>query len=91
MTYAQIAVIGVLISGYDWFLPQTVRDNKFSAGIIVWFLGNALSSLLTNTGAFEIYVGRTRIWSTLEQGAMPNYHQLIEAFGSVNIDLSLAQ
>ena len=87
LSYAQIAVIGVLISGFDTFLPQAVRDNKLGAGVMVWFIGNALSSALTNTGAFEIYVGEKLIWSTLAEGGLPSYPQLMAAFEAVKIKL----
>ena len=87
LSYAQIGLIGLLIAGSDNLLPAYVRDNKWTVGIFVWFLGNAFSSFLTNTGAFEIYVGETLVWSTLKEGALPNYMQLLEAFRAVGVDL----
>ncbi len=88
LSYSQIAIVGLLIAGSDNLLPQIVRENKWSVGIFTWFLGNAISSALTNTGAFEIYLGDRLIWSTLKEGNLPNYAQLMEAFKNAGIDLS---
>ena len=84
----QIAIVGLLIGISDRLLPAVVRENKWTVGIFVWFVGNAISSALTNTGAFEIYLGENLIWSTLEQGALPNYAQLMDAFKQAGIDLT---
>lgn len=88
VSYSQIAVIGFLLAASENLLPRVVRENKWSVGIFVWFLGNAVSTALTNTGAFEIYLGEKLIWSTLKEGSLPNYKHLIDAFNQAGIDLS---
>jgi hypothetical protein len=88
LSYAQIAIIGLLIGASDRMLPPVVRENKWSLGIFVWFLGNAVSSALTNTGAFEVYLGPKLVWSTLESGNLPSYMELLEAFKKAGIDLN---
>jgi selT/selW/selH-like putative selenoprotein len=88
LSYAQIAIVGLLIGASDRMLPAVVRENKWSVGIFVWFIGNAISSALTNTGAFEIYLGEKLIWSTLKEGNLPNYAQLMDAFKQAGMDLS---
>lgn len=88
LSYAQIGIIGLLVAGSDNLLPAYVRENKWTAGIFVWFLGNAVSSVITNTGAFEIFIGDKLVWSTLKSGSMPNYQQLVEVFKQAGTDLS---
>ena len=89
VVYFQFGLVGLLMAGIaDQVFPQYVRENKFTAGIFVWFLGNMISSALTNSGAFEIYLGEKLVWSTLQEGGLPSYNQLIEAFAKVGINLS---
>ena len=83
----QLGLVGMIMAGLDRFLPAQVRENKFAAGVLIWFVGNAITSGLKNTGAFEIYKGEDLVWSTLEQGTLPNYLQLIEAFRRHGVDL----
>ena len=89
--YAQIGLVGLLVAGTDQLLPQYVRENKFTVGIAVWFVGNILSSALTNTGAFEIYLGKQLVWSALKQGGLPNYQELLEAFAKHGLDLGVTK
>ena len=83
----QLGLVGMILAGMDRFLPDQIRENKFAAGILVWFIGNAITSGLTNTGAFEIYKGQDLVWSTLEEGGLPNYIQLVAAFQGHGVNL----
>jgi ABC-type uncharacterized transport system permease subunit len=83
----QLGLVGMIMAGMDRFLPDQVRENKFAAGVLIWFVGSAISSGLKNTGAFEIYKGRELVWSTLSEGSLPNYLQLVEAFRRHGVDL----
>lgn len=71
----------------DAYLPPQVRENKFATAMIVWIAGNAVVSSFRNTGAFEIYVGKDLVWSTLTEGRMPNYQDLVTGMGRQGIDL----
>ena len=72
----------------DAYLPVQVRENKFATAMIVWIVGNAVVSSFRNTGAFEIYLGNKLIWSTLGEGRMPNFQDLVTAFKTAGgIDL----
>lgn len=37
------------------FYIQNVAQNRFGAGVAVWFLGNFVQNQLVSTGAFEVY------------------------------------
>ena len=45
---------------------QLIRKNKLVTGAIVYFLGYFLKSLITNTGAFEIYINGNLVSSALK-------------------------
>ena len=75
------------MAGMDAWFPAQVRENKFASAILIWFMGNAVASALRNTGAFEIYRGRTLVWSTLKEGHLPNYAELVEALKAAGLDL----
>lgn len=83
----QFGLVGLIISGMDHLLPDQVRENKFAAAILVWLVGNTISSGIKNSGAFEIYKGQDLVWSKLESGSMPDYVQLVEAFKRHGVDL----
>lgn len=87
ISYVQLGIVGFLMAGNDQYLPVQVRDNKLVAGIVIWLLGNAVSSSVKNSGAFEIFLGQTKVWSTLEQGRLPTYPELIAAFHQQGINL----
>ncbi len=69
----------------DTFLPVAVRENKFMSAVIIWFIGNLVVTGIRNTGAFEIYLGRKLVWSTLGEGRMPNLNDIVTGLG---IDVS---
>ena len=80
LQYAQFGIIGAIMLISDAYLPVQVRENKFASAMIVLIFGNAVVSSFKNTGAFEIYLGKKLIWSTLAEGRMPNFQDLVEAF-----------
>ena len=69
----------------ETLLPVAVRENKFMSADIIWFIGNHVVTGCRNTGAFEIYLGRKLVWSTLGEGRMPNLNDIVTGLG---IDVS---
>jgi len=65
---------------------QRVKDNKFAAFMMIWMLGNVIQGGLLNTGAFEVYNGKEKIWSSLEHHRLPTQHDLMEAFSKSGIE-----
>jgi len=88
--YAQLALVGLIMLASDAYLPVQIRENKFMAAIGVWFIGNTFVSVMKNTGAFEIYLGKKLIWSTLTEGRMPSFQDLATAL-SVNGGIDIAR
>ena len=86
--YTQLGAIAAIAALPDMYLPAIVVGNKFSSGIIVWIIGNAVSSGIKNSGAFEIFKGDVLIWSTLEKGHLPTFPELVTVFGAAGIDLN---
>jgi len=74
---------------YEHMLPQAVRENKVTAFFGAFIAGNVLSSALTKSNAFEIYVGSKLIWSQLQEGRQLNRMDLIRSFASVNVQLDI--
>jgi len=88
LQYSQIGIVGAIMLLGDAYLPVQVRENKFASAMIVWIVGNAIVSSFRNTGAFEIFLGKELIWSTLGEGRMPNFQDLVAAFKTARgIDL----
>lgn len=62
------------------FLPDSVRayvasngGSVLAGGVMLFMLGNALRQ----TGAFEVYVNETKIFSKLETGEVPSVDELL--------------
>lgn len=52
-------------------------ENKGYACMMAFFLGNAIESGLTSTGAFEIYLNSEQLWSKLSTGRVPNQGEFL--------------
>jgi len=80
LQYVQYALLFVLFAG-DWLFEKLAiappaiylkaKDNKTMAFIMLFILGNNLIGAFLQTGAFEIYLDGTRIFSKLESGRLP--------------------
>lgn len=88
--FMQMGAIGLLFAGGD-AVPAGLAENKATAFMGILFGGNMVSSSMTKTSAFEIYVGRKRVWSTLAAERMPNLDDLVEGFERVGITITVPQ
>lgn len=52
-------------------------ENKIYACMMLFFISNAIETQLVSTGAFEISLNDMPIWSKLESGKVPQYHELV--------------
>lgn len=82
----QIVMIFMLFVN-DQVLPEHMRENKMMAFLAIFMLGQMVSSGLTKTSAFEIYNGKTLVWSTLSNERMPNLRDLIEGFAKAGVKI----
>ncbi|TKR80529.1 hypothetical protein L596_014591 [Steinernema carpocapsae] len=88
---SKIVLIVIVITGRNPFpgfgmeTPAIVNwmlTNKFSACLMIFMLSNTVESSMMSTGAFEIYVGETQIWSKIESGRVPSPPELLQAIES---------
>mmetsp|Transcript_102498 Transcript_102498/g.313410 ORF Transcript_102498/g.313410 Transcript_102498/m.313410 type:complete len:109 (-) Transcript_102498:35-361(-) len=73
----------------DKLLPEAMRENKMAAVFGVFLGANMVSSALTKTNAFEIYVGKRLIFSQLALNRAPNREDLLQGFASVGVNLHM--
>lgn len=73
------------------FLPATFFEyfqrKKWGAAVMTFILGNLISSWITKTGAFEIYLDNKLISSKLQQGVVPQYSELVKYIKNLGINL----
>lgn len=84
----QILLMAMLFLN-DKVLPEPMRENKMAAIFGVFLGANMVSSALTKTNAFEIYIGKKLIFSQLQAGRTPNREDLIRGFASAGVELNL--
>jgi len=78
-----LIIMNMLVN--DKLMPDYVRENKMASVFGTFMLLNMVSSGLTKTNAFEIYVGREQIFSMMASGRQPNMQDLITGFKRVGI------
>lgn len=71
----------------DKLLPEGMRESKMLSFFGVWFGGSMVASGLTKTSAFEIYLGRKKVFSALEKQRMPNMRDLVDGFKKLGVQL----
>jgi selT/selW/selH-like putative selenoprotein len=62
-----------------------LTQNKVVSFIIIMLLGNNIQSMLTKTGAFEVYLNNDLIFSKLQTGYMPSLQEIERALEEFNI------
>jgi hypothetical protein len=79
----------ISLFAFDKALPDQIRENKMMVLFATWFGGSMVSSSLTKTNAFEIYVGKKLIWSTMKHQRMPNLRDLTDGFQKAGVRLNV--
>lgn len=87
VSMVQIAMI-LLLFVNDKVLPEGCRENKMMAFFAIFLLGQMVSSALLKTEAFEIYMGRKLVWSSLRNERMPNLRDLMDGFGKLGVAIA---
>lgn len=85
VTAAQFALMGAVFVDYQ-LVPLGMRENKMASCAGIFFVGNMLSSGMTKTNAFEIYLDGQRLWSTLETQRKPTTNDLVQSFKKAGIE-----
>ena len=82
---------GEKILTYCPWIPRNIvmylSERSWKAGILAFILGNQISAMVSSTGAFEIFVNETNIWSKLATGTIPNLEQLIQSINNMGYTL----
>mmetsp|Transcript_65280 Transcript_65280/g.147294 ORF Transcript_65280/g.147294 Transcript_65280/m.147294 type:complete len:135 (-) Transcript_65280:76-480(-) len=93
--YLQMGLFGLVFFGDTVFnfmkLPPpaifaTMKENMFASFMLIWLVGNMVSSSLLSTGAFEIHHGDQLIWSSLEEKRLPNMADIIKSFQKTGVE-----
>lgn len=56
----------------------TIQDNSIPVGIFVFLVGPQLIAGMAKSGAFEIYLDESVVFSKLASGGMPKVDDLVE-------------
>jgi len=78
----------MLLFANDKVLPEVLRENKMFAFFGIFMFGQMVSSTLLKTEAFEIYMGRKLVWSSLSNQRMPNLRDLVDGFQRVGVAIN---
>jgi hypothetical protein len=73
----------------DHVLPKGMSENKAMSFFAVMFGGSMVSSGLTKTDAFEVYLGRRLVWSTLRRRRHPQMNDLVRGLNKVGVELDM--
>lgn len=69
----------------DKVVPSWMSNRKVMMLFAIWLGGSMVGSVFTKTGAFEVYVGKDRIWSSIQEHRTPNLQDLTAAFKTVGL------
>jgi selT/selW/selH-like putative selenoprotein len=96
--YAQVSGFLVSFFGDQIFaaismpVPEWARYLQENRGtsIMMFFVGNMVVNSLTQTGAFEIYLGGELVHSKIKSGTVPDINSLVAKIRSMRPDLEMA-
>ena len=75
----QLLMAAIILAGDQLFaklriqppaIYETIKNNKFMAGIMTYFAGKMLKSFVTSTKAFEIYINGDLVSSAINSGSI---------------------
>ena len=66
-----------------WY--YTIQESRVQIGIGLFLLAPQFLSKWTITGAFEVMVGDTLVWSKLQHGRFPTQDELIKAIEALGV------
>ncbi|ULT89474.1 hypothetical protein L3Y34_008137 [Caenorhabditis briggsae] len=86
ISLAKSSLLIIILTGFNPFeslgfgyphLLQYAHSNKLSSGLMLFMFANMLETSLSSTGAFEIYMDDSLIWSKIESGRAPTHEELM--------------
>lgn len=83
--FQMLLILNVFLN--ERLMPDYIKENKMASVFGIFLVLNMIASGLTKTNAFEIYVGKTQVWSTMKHDRMPNMNDLVKGFKQVGITL----
>jgi hypothetical protein len=79
---------GIFVAQISAIIGLLLTDaNKFQKILFVWLIGNFVRQFLVQTGAMEIWLGDSLVWSTLTEGRLPTIADLVSRFARVGVHL----
>ncbi|KAG1683167.1 Thioredoxin reductase-like selenoprotein T [Nymphon striatum] len=87
LSVGKLILIAMVVAGVDPFVSfgmvapnfyTWMTQNKMYAGIMIFFVSNAIESQLLSTGAFEVSFNNMPVWSKLETGRLPSAPELFQ-------------
>ena len=93
-----LALLAVLLFGERIFgllgVPppewhRNAMQNQAMALFFVYFVGSTLVTNLRNTGAFEVYVDDTTVWSKLQAGRLPQWPELLDRLAQAGVSAAV--
>lgn len=82
-TFQMLLIINVFLN--ERLMPEYIRENKMASVFGIFLVLNMVANGLTKTNAFEIYVGKDLVWSTLRHQRMPDMVGLTKGFAKVGV------
>jgi len=85
LSYTQYAILIIMFFG-DFIFTQLkitpppiyhqMKEKRFMVVMIVMLLGNNIYNMLMSTGAFEVYIDNSIVFSKLTTGRMPTPQEI---------------
>jgi len=72
----------------DSVLPVQMRENKGASFFAIFMGGSMVTSSMTKTSAFEIYIGKQLVFSSIQMQRMPNLKDLVSGFKKAGVKIN---
>lgn len=82
VSFSTIVAVGFIQAA----LPAPMR-GQLPVVFGLWMGGSTVASLITKTGAFEVFMGGKKIYSAIEEGHIPELKDLLAAFKKAGVDI----
>lgn len=83
----QVSTVAALFACSS-LVPSKLVENRWASVFAIWLGGSMVRSGLTKTGAFEVYLGKKLVWSSIEKGGeVPKLSDLVDAFKKVGVTI----
>lgn len=66
---------------------EYLEEKKWILMLFVFFMGNFITGIIGNSGAFEVYVNNKLVFSKLGIGRVPNLDEIISLIRKMDLQL----